>query len=334
MSACNRFVALVQCCHVPLVVVFSTNVLVGHVFRCSCAFVPNERFRLLSGSEQFEGYFSRACVCAAVAAGVCSEGLRSHASVSAWTEIASGWFETDSKDTFLPSRCDMCGLTQFESRTSGSLTWPGSCPYFQFFVAFVYSLGFLVRGMVVLHFMPVLLVSESLILDVCEASSLQGQSKVKRQSFGKPSCLKLSVQFSPQVTTGQELVGLQEATAAAVRVYFHVQLVSLAFAAAIACAWVDLEFLGGIFIACFGTVAALVFPFALQVGVFAHEWSLDTADTCAAAADCDLVGSMGTTMLSMGSSYAAAAAATPQVDVERTPSCDQVCARLFRSRLD
>ena len=32
-----------------------------------------------------------------------------------------------------------------------------------------------------------------------EASSLVGQFKVKRQSSGKPTCLKLSVQFSPQV---------------------------------------------------------------------------------------------------------------------------------------
>ena len=80
MSTCNRYVALVQCCHVPLVVVFSTNVLVGHVFRCSCSFVPLERFRdpwLLSGSGQFEGFLSRASVRGAVAAGVFSEGLRS-----------------------------------------------------------------------------------------------------------------------------------------------------------------------------------------------------------------------------------------------------------------
>ena len=34
-----------------------------------------------------------------------------HASVSALAEIASGWFETGSKDTYLLSRCDTCGLT-------------------------------------------------------------------------------------------------------------------------------------------------------------------------------------------------------------------------------
>ena len=91
---------------------------------------------------------------------------------------------------------------------------------------------------------------------------------------------------SHQVTTGQDLVGLQEATAA-VRVYFNVQFVSLAFAAALACALVYLEFPGGI--AWFGTVAAPVFPFALQVGFFAHEWSCVTAAACAAAAGCDLL---------------------------------------------
>ena len=94
---------------------------------------------------------------------------------------------------------------------------------------------------------------------------------------------------SLQVTIGQDLVGLQEATAAAVRVYFNVQFVSLTFAAALACALVDLEFLGGIFIAWFGTLAAPVVPFALFVGLFAHEWSWVTAAACAAAAVCDLV---------------------------------------------
>ena len=44
-----------------------------------------------------------------------------------------------------------------------------------------------------------LLVSESWILDVSEASSHEGQSKVKRQSSGMHICLKLPVQFSHQV---------------------------------------------------------------------------------------------------------------------------------------
>ena len=92
---------------------------------------------------------------------------------------------------------------------------------------------------------------------------------------------------SLQVTTGQDLAGLQEATAAAVKVYFNVQFVSLAFAAALARAFVDLVFVGGI--AWFGTVAAPVFPFAMLVGFFAHEWSWVTAAACAAAAGCDLL---------------------------------------------
>ena len=58
--ACNRCVAHVQQFHVPLFVVFSTNVFVGHVCRCpSVSFVPTERFRvhaLRSWGEHFEGF--------------------------------------------------------------------------------------------------------------------------------------------------------------------------------------------------------------------------------------------------------------------------------------
>ena len=159
------------------------------------------RFRgpwLLSGRGQFEGFFSRACVRGAVAAGVCSEGLRSPRLRPCVGRNRFWGFETDSKDTFLPSRCDMWGLTRFGSCPSGGFTWPGSCPYVQFFFAFAYSLGLLVWSMV-LQFLSMLVVSESWMLDVNEASSLEGQFKVKRQSSGKPICLKLSVQFSPQV---------------------------------------------------------------------------------------------------------------------------------------
>ena len=121
VSACNRYVALVQCCHVPLVVVFSTNVLVGHVFRCSCAFVPNERFRgpwLPSRRGQFEGFFLEPVSVAPSLQVFALKGYDLHASVRALAEIASGRFETDSKDTFLPSRCDMCGLTRFAPRVA------------------------------------------------------------------------------------------------------------------------------------------------------------------------------------------------------------------------
>ena len=120
----------------------------------------------------------------------------------------------------LPDRCALCGLTRSGSRPSCGLTRRGSCPCFQFIFVFVMfaalllhralfrlfrfgscpSCGFtlLVRSMM-LQFLSMSLVSVSWMLDAHEASSLVGQFKVKRQSSGKPTCLKLSVQFSPQV---------------------------------------------------------------------------------------------------------------------------------------
>ena len=75
----------------------------------------------------------------------------------------------------------------------------------------------------------------------------EGLYMKKRKAQGtraKFSCESL------RVMTGQVLV--------------NVQFVSLAFAAALACALVDLEFLGGI--AWFGTVTVLVFLFARELG--------------------------------------------------------------------
>ena len=114
VSACNRYVALVQCCHVPLVVVFSTTVLVGHIRSKLVIFVPNERFRGLGcfpGANNSKGIFLEPASVAPSLQVFALEGYDHHASVSALAEIASGWLETDSKGTFLPSRCDMCGLT-------------------------------------------------------------------------------------------------------------------------------------------------------------------------------------------------------------------------------
>ena len=136
MSACNRYVALVQCCHVPLVVVFSANVLVGHVFRCSL--VPSFHVSVsgtlgcFPGVDNSKGFFLEPV---SVAPSLRVFSLKSydlHASVRALAEIASGGFETDSNGTLLLPRCDMCGLTQFGSCPYGGLTSPGSCPCLEF----------------------------------------------------------------------------------------------------------------------------------------------------------------------------------------------------------
>ena len=150
------------------------------------------------GEDSSKGFFLEPVSVAPSLQVFAPKGYDLHASVRALAEIASKGFETDSKDTFLPHRCALCRLIRFGSCPSCGLTWPGSSPYVQFFFAFAYSLGLLVWSMV-LQFLSMLLVSDSWMLDVNEASSLAGQFKVKRQRSGKPICLKLSVQFSFQV---------------------------------------------------------------------------------------------------------------------------------------
>ena len=277
-----------------------------------------------------------------------------HASVRALAEIASGGFETDSNGTFLLSRCDMCGLTRFGSRPSRGLTWRGSCPcfqfifvfvmfaalllhralfrlfrfgscsscgftwlgscpYCQFFFAFAYSLGLLVRSMM-LQFLSMSLVSVSWMLDAHEASSLVGQFKVKRQSSGKPTCLKLSVQFSPQV------IGRMAAAFIVAFHRFYVKIVAVASAAATSGAFHGYFAFVGMFLSLvvhFATVLPLSLEFAWTILQATEE----VRQQAAAAFASDYLRFWLSTTHSprKGPREAFQAKATPRVDVAEVP---------------
>ena len=101
----------------------------GQVFLCSFQMTVSGAFGCFPGEIDSKGIFLEPASVAPSLQVFALNGYDHHASVRALAEIASGWFETDSKGTFLPSRCDMCGLIRFWSRPSCGLTWRGSCPY-------------------------------------------------------------------------------------------------------------------------------------------------------------------------------------------------------------
>ena len=98
-------------------------------------------------------------------------------------------------------------------------------------------------------------VSVSWMLDAHEAPSLVAQFKVKRQSSGKPTCLLLSVQFSPQV------IGRTAGASIAAFVRHIVKFAAVAPAAALSGALDGCFALVGMFVSSLGLLAlVLLFP--------------------------------------------------------------------------
>ena len=204
-------------------------------------------------------------------------------------------------------------LFRFGSCPSCGSTWLGSCPYFPFFFAFAYSLGLLVWSMM-LQFLSMSLVSVSWMLDAHEASSLEGQFKVKRQSSGKPICLKLSVQFSPQV------IGRM---AAAFIVAFHryfVKIVAVASAAATSGAFHGYFAFVGMFLSLVGHFAS-VLPLSLEFAWTILQATEEVRQHAAAALATDYLRFwLSTTLSPRGRPREAfQAKATPRVDVAEVP---------------
>ena len=110
---------------------------------------------------------------------------------------------------------------------------------------------YLAGSSMMLQFLSMSLVSVSWMLDAHEAPSLVGQFKVKRQSSGKPTCLLLSVQFSPQV------IGRMAGASIAAFVRHIVKFAAVAPAAA----------LSGALDGCFALVGMFVFLVGLLASV-------------------------------------------------------------------
>ena len=120
---------------------------------------------------------------------------------------------------------------------------------------------YLAGSSMMLQFLSMSLVSVSWMLDAHEAPSLVGQFKVKRQSSGKPTCLLLSVQFSPQV------IGRMAGASIAAFVRHIVKFAAVAPAAA----------LSGALDGCFALVGMFLFLVGLLASVLL--FSLDFAWT-------------------------------------------------------
>ena len=152
------------------------------------------------------------------------------------------------------------------------------------------------------------------MLNVNEASSREGQFKVKRQISGKSICLKLSVQFSPQVIgrmAGAFIVAFSR---------YFVKIAAVASAAATAAALHHCFALVGTFLSLVDHLAS-VLPLSLEYAWTVLQATEEVRQQAAGALATDYFGSWLSTSLSprRGPREAWQAQATPRVDVADVP---------------